>query len=43
MIPYLGVSGKVVKLGLLKDIANFQTLQIWIGYNAACYYNLNNL
>ena len=32
-----------LKLGLLKDMETFQTLQTWIGHNATRYHNLNAL
>ena len=32
-----------LKLRLHKDMANFQTLQTWIGHNATRYHNLNGL
>ena len=28
---------------LLKDMANFQTLQTWLGHNVTCYHNMNML
>ena len=46
-IPYLEASGKAceirLKLGLLKDIETFQTLQTWISHKATHYHNLNAL
>ena len=45
--PILVASGKAceiwLKLGLLKDIETFQTLQTWISHKATHYHNLNAL
>ena len=47
MISYLEANGKAceiwLKWELMKDIAYFQTLQTWIGYNATHYHNLDAL
>ena len=52
MIPFYLINSKEargkncemqLKLRLLKDMANFQTLQTWIGHNLTYYHNLNVL